>query len=126
MDRKSRKSNELNGIHATADITLWDRAIELHEAVRKRDPGLADFEHFYNWYLVYGFLIKTPQSLLLAHHDDDTWYIYLAITNGSLLDLLEYMPYQLKYMQWGYGLKGNSTKFVKIKTDRFFKMLGAK
>lgn len=115
---------ELRDIQSKADLTIWAQAEEIHEAHRAKNPSLPDFQYFYSWYINYGYVIKKPHSLIMAHETVDTWFIYLAIGHGSLIESLSDIPHYLPFMAWGYLNSKNNEKQIKIRTKRIFKLLG--
>lgn len=121
----SREYKELLAVQGAADLTIWDEAIKIHDDMRRRQPWIPEFKYFYDWYLYYGFVFKTPSLLLMCHHNADTWFIYLAITRGSLIDLLHTLPYKLDNIEWGITYGKNDVKIIKMKTKRLYRMAGA-
>lgn len=65
---------------------MWQQARVMH-----REAGL-DFDQYYGYYMVSGYVYSSPDALVWAHVEEETdaWFIHLAI--GDMKQFFQAMP----------------------------------
>jgi len=82
-------------------------------------------------YLGYGYVFKTPDSLLLGKavrtddkthpssqwnvKDPDAWYVHMAIGKVGIAEFIKRIPYELPYVGWMRHFKNKPVKFYDFK-----------
>lgn len=84
---------------------LEEQKVLFDEAVRLYAEKSLDFEEVYIQYSRFGYVYASPECIILAEPQGDTWFIQFVIGTNGLKRFLELMPYELPYVAWEKGLK---------------------
>lgn len=98
-------------------MTAYEKAEKLYAANVE-----LDFSRDLSYYSKNGYVLITPEYLILGERVDTAWLVQLAVGEGALLKFVEFMPYYLPWIGWARYAKGRRT--VKyFSTDRVISLI---